>query len=99
MGDRLNVGGDLEEKFKKFGPLADILTDISNRCVEINEFNRNSAGHDEIGKTYHENVDKPTADLVKLFTLVSSEVELLGIKGRLSSRILHNAGEDAKNQV
>ncbi|MEV8095068.1 hypothetical protein [Kitasatospora sp. NPDC085879] len=99
MGEHLSVSGDLEEKFKKFGPLADILTDISNRCVEINAFNRNSAGHDDIGKTYHENVDRPTVDLVKLFTLVSSEVERLGVTGRLGSRILHNAGEDATHQV
>ncbi|MEU1285411.1 hypothetical protein [Kitasatospora sp. NPDC005856] len=96
MGNQLNIGADLDAKFKKFEPLSDILDDIGRRCDEINTFNKESAGNDEIGKTYHENVDSATVDLVKLFATVSTEVEKLGLKGRRTSLILHNADEDAR---
>ncbi|MFF4380815.1 hypothetical protein [Kitasatospora sp. NPDC001547] len=99
MGDRLNVGADLDAKFKKFEPLSEILGDIGARCDEINLFNKESAGNDEIGKTYHENVDGATADLVKLFKTVSTEVEKLGLKGRRTSVMLHNADEDARRHA
>ncbi|MFE7527468.1 hypothetical protein ACFU7Y_17365 [Kitasatospora sp. NPDC057542] len=99
MAEQLNVGADLDAKFKKFAPLSDILDDIGRRCDEINTFNKESAGNDEIGKTYHENVDSATVDLVKLFATVSTEVEKLGLKGRRTSLILHNADEDARRHA
>ncbi|MEU3570044.1 hypothetical protein AB0E96_16715 [Kitasatospora sp. NPDC036755] len=97
MADQLNVGGDMEAKFKKFAPLADIILDIQDRSGNINDANTDAAGNDEIGKTYHDNVDSATADLVKLFNTVGTEVEKLGVKGRRSIRILHSADEDAKH--
>ncbi|MFD4656760.1 hypothetical protein ACFWP2_14170 [Kitasatospora sp. NPDC058444] len=99
MGNQLNIGADLDAKFKKFAPLSDILDDIGRRCDEINTFNKESAGNDEIGKTYHENVDSATVDLVKLLATVGDEVEKLGLKGRRTSLILHNADEDARRHA
>ncbi|MFJ9443428.1 hypothetical protein ACIRRH_16375 [Kitasatospora sp. NPDC101235] len=99
MAEQLNASADLENKFKKFERVSEILDDIGRRSDEINTFNKESAGNDEIGKTYHENVDSATVDLVKLFATVSTEVEKLGLKGRRTSVMLHNADEDAKRQV
>ncbi|MBD0671490.1 hypothetical protein ACIQOW_14300 [Kitasatospora sp. NPDC091335] len=99
MAEQLNASADLQNKFKRFARVSEILDDIGRRTDEINTFNKESAGHDEIGKTYHDNVDGATADLFRLFRQVSTEVEKLGLKGQRTSVILQNAEDDAKGQV
>ncbi|MFF3004957.1 hypothetical protein ACFVTF_19360 [Kitasatospora sp. NPDC057940] len=94
---QLTAMADLKEKFAKFGPLSDTIEEVRRWTDEINEFNKTSAGNDDIGKEYHKNVDGPTADLDDLFKKVRDKVEGAGTKGQRTSEMLKNADEEARN--
>ncbi|MET8541613.1 hypothetical protein ABZW03_13305 [Kitasatospora sp. NPDC004799] len=91
----LTALSDLTDKFSKYPELSDLFKELESRTREINEYNKNSAGNDEIGKTYHENVDEPTTSITGLFKKVRATVESAGQAGKNTSTILNNADEDA----
>ncbi|MFD5434066.1 hypothetical protein ACFWJ4_18165 [Kitasatospora sp. NPDC127067] len=94
---KLTALSDLTDKFSKYPELSDLFHEFEVKTGEINEYNKNSAGHDEIGTTYHDNVDEPTTSITELFKKVRKTVESAGRGGTNTSNILNDADQDAKN--
>ncbi|MFJ9693897.1 hypothetical protein [Kitasatospora sp. NPDC101183] len=99
MAEDLTALSDLEAKFSKFHEMSDLISTIKGKTDEINRYNKSSAGNDEIGKQYHENVDKPTDGVIKLFAKVSEVLDSAGQGGKNASRILGEADHDAAGQA
>jgi len=95
VGEQLTSLEDLKAKFGKYPELADLFKEIEAKIREINEYNKNSAGHDQLGKTYHENVDEATATLTELFKKVWQAVENAGQGGQNTADILNNGDDQA----
>ncbi|GAB7186957.1 hypothetical protein ATKI12_6788 [Kitasatospora sp. Ki12] len=95
MAEKLTALSDLIHKFAKYPELADLFKEIQAKTTEINEFNKNSAGHDELGKTYHENVDEPTTTITELFAKVQHTVDTAGKGGKNTSQIMNDADHEA----
>ncbi|WP_031069275.1 hypothetical protein [Streptomyces sp. NRRL WC-3742] len=99
MAEELKALSDLESKFAKFHEMSDLITLIKGKTDEINRYNKSSAGNDDIGKQYHENVDRPTEGVIKLFSRVSEVLDSAGQGGRNASQILNDADHDASGQA
>lgn len=99
MAEKLTKLEDLKTRFAQFGEMTDLIARIRKRADEINDYNINSAGHDEIGKEYHKNADEPTKGLLDLFASVEKEVGDISVNGQNTTTILDNADEEAKKQV
>ncbi|MEU9041658.1 MULTISPECIES: hypothetical protein [unclassified Kitasatospora] len=99
MAEKLTALSDLKDKFGKYPQLADLFTDIETWTGQINLYNKESAGNDEIGKKYHENVDAPTESIIKLLKSVRSTVESAGTGGTNTANILNDADHEAGNSV
>ncbi|MCU7825980.1 hypothetical protein [Kitasatospora sp. DSM 101779] len=93
MGDRLTSLEDLKSKFAKYPELADLFKEIEAKTREINQYNKSSAGNDDLGKTYHQQVDEPTSIITELFKKVQQAVENAGQGGKNTADIL-NDGDD-----
>ncbi|WP_035792361.1 hypothetical protein [Kitasatospora mediocidica] len=99
MAEKLVALADLKNAFSHFGAMSDTVDRMLKNTDQINLYNKGAAGTDEIGQTYHSQVDKPTADLTSLLKQVRDTVDNLGQQGQNTSDLLHNADENAKNQA
>lgn len=99
MAEKLTALSDLESKFSKFHEMSDLISTIKGKTDEINKYNKSSAGNDEIGKQYHENVDKPTEGIIKLFAKVSEVLDSAGQGGKAAAKIFNDADHDASAQA
>ncbi|KAB1140912.1 hypothetical protein F7R91_34275 [Streptomyces luteolifulvus] len=98
MADDLKVLSDLKNKFAHYDDYQRCLTDLSRAIIQINKINKESAGQDEIGKTYHQQVDKPTVSLTETLDYVNKRLGLVVDAGHKTADIMANADEEAGNQ-
>ncbi|MDH6143817.1 MULTISPECIES: hypothetical protein [Kitasatospora] len=94
MADQFTALSDLKSAFGKFGDMSDLLDRMRGRVDEINAFNKNAAGDDDIGKQYHQTVDKPTADLTDLLDGVRKAIDKVGQHGQDSTDQFNSADQD-----
>lgn len=99
MAEKLTALADLKKAFNEFGAMSDLIDTMRNKADEINQFNKGAAGDDELGKTYHSQVDQPTTDLTTLLKQVRDAVDNVGQQGQNASNILDNADQNAKDQA
>ncbi|MFE2012639.1 hypothetical protein [Streptomyces sp. NPDC059491] len=95
MADDLKVLSDLKNKFAHYDDYTRCLTDLSRAIVEINRINKESAGQDEIGKTYHQQVDRPTENLTATLEYVNKRLGMVVEAGNKTSDIMAKSDEEA----
>ncbi|MEW1700847.1 hypothetical protein ACIQCR_32960 [Streptomyces sp. NPDC093249] len=99
MADDLKVLSDLKSKFAHYEDYQRCLTDLSRAIVEINRINKESAGQDEIGKTYHQQVDKPTENLTETLAYLSKRLGAVTDAGKETSDTMAKSDEEAGAQA
>ncbi|MFI5620553.1 hypothetical protein [Streptomyces sp. NPDC051567] len=99
MADDLKVLSDLKNKFAHYEDYQRCLTDLSRAIVEINRINKESAGQDEIGKTYHQQVDKPTENLTETLAYLSKRLGAVTDAGKETSDTMAKSDEEAGSQA
>ncbi|MFD9335096.1 hypothetical protein ACFWBF_11925 [Streptomyces sp. NPDC060028] len=92
---KLKSLADLKGKFAHYEDYEAKLHDLSLRIAEINRLNKDSAGHDAIGKKYHEVVDKPTDNLTATVKYIGKSLGRVTTAGKDSKDITDKADEDA----
>ncbi|GAB2715013.1 hypothetical protein [Kitasatospora kifunensis] len=91
---------DLKSAFGKLGDDSSALLDAMRVKVdEINKFNKDSAGTDDIGKQYHQTVDQPTKDLTDLLGQVRDAFDNAGKNGQDASDLFNSTDQDLTNHV
>ncbi|WP_327066510.1 hypothetical protein OG500_11840 [Kitasatospora sp. NBC_01250] len=98
MANRLSALSDLQG-FSKFGDASDILKRMQKKVDEINKYNKDSAGNDDIGKQYHQTVDQPTSDLTDLLGQVSDALEKVRQSGKSTSDLFNSSDQDLADNV
>ncbi|MCX4745829.1 hypothetical protein OG455_09880 [Kitasatospora sp. NBC_01287] len=93
MGN-LTALSDLKTKFVQFGNMSDLLNSMLDQVNQINEFNKNSAGSDDIGKQYHATVDQPTKDLTDLLTQARTTIDKAVDGGTQTTALFDNTDQD-----
>lgn len=99
MADDLKVLGDLKGKFQYYDEYKRCLTDLSRTIVEINRINKESAGQDEIGKTYHQQVDGPTENLTETLAYITKRLGTVVDAGNETSDEMKKSDEEAGSQA
>ncbi|TYC70450.1 hypothetical protein [Streptomyces sp. CB01881] len=99
MAKQLTAMSDLYAAFAKFPELSALVDLMGTRADAIDGFNRDSAGNDDIGKTYHKNADAPTQILHSLIKGVRNTLNSAGTSGQHAAALFDNANEDANSVV
>ncbi|WP_435972360.1 hypothetical protein [Streptomyces sp. Qhu_M48] len=99
MADELKVLSDLKSKFAHYDDYQRCLTDLSRAIVEINRINKESAGKDEIGTAYHQQVDKPTENLTETLAYISKRLGTVVEAGNETSDTMAKSDEEAGAQA
>ena len=86
---------DLKTKFSHFQDMADTLAEVNKAIDDINTRNKDAAGNDQIGQSYHSQVDKPTKDLTHLVGQTADVLNGTAIAGQNTSTQLTNADQHA----
>lgn len=94
MAKRLMALSDLKQAFAKFEDMSRLIDDMRRNADEINKYNKSSAGDDDIGQTYHSNVDVPTKNLTELLGTVRTRVDSIGVTGQKTSDEFQNADQN-----
>ncbi|WP_035841680.1 hypothetical protein [Kitasatospora azatica] len=97
MAERFTALSELKTAFGKFGEMSDLLDRMRGKVGEINKFNKDSAGQDDIGKQYHQTVDRPTKDLTDLLTQVRESVDKVGENGKDATDQFTNTDQNLKD--
>ncbi|MGW5848689.1 hypothetical protein ACWFQ8_12180 [Streptomyces sp. NPDC055254] len=98
-GNTLRVLSDLKNKFAHYDDYQRCLSEINRMIVEINRINKESAGQDEIGKVYHQQVDKPTENLTETITYIRKRLGLVVEAGNETTETMGNADDEAGQHV
>ncbi|MFE4516334.1 hypothetical protein ACFRMQ_19305 [Kitasatospora sp. NPDC056783] len=72
---------ELKRRFAEFGRLSDLIDKVIADVRTVNDLNKKVGGDDEIGKQYHEQVDRATADLETLMSNIKDTVRKAGENG------------------
>jgi conjugal transfer/entry exclusion protein len=72
---------ELKKRFAEFGQLSDLIDKVITDVKTVNDLNKKVGGDDEIGKQYHEQVDKATKDLETLMSNIKDTVRQAGENG------------------
>ncbi|MFD3945158.1 hypothetical protein [Streptomyces sp. NPDC058579] len=99
MADELRVLSDLKNKFACYDDYERCLADLNKSIVEINRINKESAGQDTIGKTYHEQVDKPTENLTETLAYIRKRLGSVVVAGNDTVETMKNADDEAGQTV
>ncbi|MFE3501147.1 hypothetical protein [Kitasatospora sp. NPDC059160] len=86
-----------KEAFSNFEDVAALVKKIHGEVKDINEWNVQAGGGDDIGKQYHEKIDKPTADLTTLTGQIYNKIMAMSQHGKDTVDLLdatdeHNVG-------
>ncbi|MFJ6793205.1 hypothetical protein [Streptomyces sp. NPDC091268] len=92
---KLKSLSDLKGKFANYEDYEAKLQDLSLRIAEVNRLNKDSAGHDAIGKKYHEVVDKPTENLTSTVKYIGKSLGRVTTAGKDAKDITDKADEHA----
>ncbi|MDH6133268.1 hypothetical protein P3T37_002663 [Kitasatospora sp. MAA4] len=97
---KLTAMADLKAAFgAPFDDMSNLIDTMRTKANEITEFNKNSAGNDDLGKTYHKQVDDPTTNLDKLLQQVRDAVDNAGHQGQNTTDLLNAADQNAKDSA
>lgn len=99
MADQFTALADLKSAFGKFDDMSKLLDDMRGKVDEINKYNKDSAGSDDIGKQYHQTVDQPTSDLTDLLAQVRKAVDKVSAGGKNATDLFNNADQDLTDNV
>ncbi|MEE1788489.1 hypothetical protein PUR71_37155 [Streptomyces sp. SP17BM10] len=98
MGE-FKATAQLGSSFAELGSMKTLLDQMNTKIVQIGEYNRDSAGHDEIGKSYHETVDGPTKNLIELMDQVGQVVQKLSENGGNAAKLFTKTDDDLSTTV
>jgi hypothetical protein len=90
---------DLKSAFGNFDDMTALLSTMQLKVDEINTFNKNSAGQDDIGKQYHQTVDAPTKNITALLGQVRDAIDKVGIHGQQSTDLFNKTDQDNTDTV
>ncbi|MFB7614110.1 hypothetical protein [Kitasatospora sp. NPDC056181] len=99
MGDKLKKLSELKTVFAKWPEMADLVEKVKLEVDDINQRNVQGGGADEIGKQYHEKIDKPTEGLTLLVTQIREKLLKIGEDGQNAATLFDDANEHATNVV
>ncbi|MFD7904356.1 hypothetical protein ACFV4F_35185 [Kitasatospora sp. NPDC059722] len=98
MGE-FKATAELGGSFAQLGSMTTLLDQMNRRIGQIDKYNKNSAGHDEIGKSYHETVDGPTKNLIELMDQVGQVVQKLSENGGHAAKLFTKTDDDLSTTV
>ncbi|MEV7023946.1 hypothetical protein [Kitasatospora sp. NPDC093558] len=90
---------EMGSAFSKYPEMSALLLRMQGRVHEIDGFNTNSAGHDEIGNTYFETVNGPTKALLKMLGQVSAIADKAGHNGTVAAKLFVRTDDDLTTGV
>ncbi|MEV7601200.1 hypothetical protein AB0O91_27930 [Kitasatospora sp. NPDC089797] len=93
MGDTLRVQGDLTKAFSNFEDVSALVKKVAGEMNDIYEKNVRAGGGDDIGKQYHEKIDKPTEDLHTLTTDISAKIDAMAAHGKATVKLFHDTDQ------
>ncbi len=96
---KLTALQDLKKSFDNFDEMSKLIDDIRSKTDEIERYNKEAGGGDDLGKQYHSTVDGPSKNLSALFKKVRDTVDNAGKQGSDTSDLLNAADQNAKDQV
>ncbi|MFE0699689.1 hypothetical protein [Streptomyces sp. NPDC058872] len=99
MAKELKVLENLKDHFANYDAYVRCLSDLGVTIDKINKFNKDSAGTDTIGETYHQQVDEPTENLTETVKYVRQRLGLVTDAGKETSDVMNQADEDAGSQA
>ncbi|MFE9426017.1 hypothetical protein ACFYNO_24000 [Kitasatospora sp. NPDC006697] len=99
MAERFTALSDLKTAFSKFGDMSALIDEVHTKISDINDFNKKSAGDDDIGKQYHQTVDQPTRDLSDLVDQVRKAVAKVGENGKTAKDLFDSTDSDLTDQT
>lgn len=99
MAKALTALADLKSAFGDFGDTSIKIDEMNTKIDEINQYNVDAAGHDDLGTTYHGQIDAPTKTLTTLLKHVRDAVNSAGQQGQNASASLDAADQDNKDSV
>ncbi|GAA1988684.1 hypothetical protein [Kitasatospora viridis] len=99
MAERFTALADLKTAFAKFGDMSHLIDEMRGKVDEVNAFNKDAAGSDDIGKQYHQTVDQPTSDLTDLLTQVRKAVDKVGQNGQDAKDLFDKNDSDLKDST
>ncbi|MEU8926142.1 hypothetical protein AB0D10_35305 [Kitasatospora sp. NPDC048545] len=93
MANTLRKDEGLKAAFTNFDDVAALVEKINTEIVDINTKNVKAGGGDDIGKQYHEKIDKPTADLTGLTTQIRNKLKAMSAHGQGTADLFDAADE------
>ncbi|HEY5837233.1 hypothetical protein [Streptomyces sp.] len=96
MARKLKAPADLKKYFAEYETFQAKLKELHTLTTEINRYNKTSAGHDDIGKQYHDQVDKPTENLTDTVQYVANVLGMVKDGGDATVEQLDDADQDAE---
>jgi uncharacterized protein YoxC len=97
---RFLATSDLKSHFDTLkNEAASLLGDMQAKVKEINDFNTNAAGHDDIGKQYHSTVDDPTTSITTLLDQVRTALDKIGANGQDAADLFNKTDQDLTDSV
>ncbi|MEV4560476.1 hypothetical protein AB0K51_26255 [Kitasatospora sp. NPDC049285] len=98
MAKKLKALSDLKAYFGNYEDFEHRLKNLNTSIVHLNKLNKTSAGNDDIGKQYHQQVDKPTEDLTKTVGYIGTSLGRVGTAGKTTADQLQTADDDASKK-
>jgi hypothetical protein len=95
----LTALSDLKSAFGEFEPMSDLINTMQNYLDEITSYNKEAAGNDGIGQTYHQSVDTPTKNLTDLMKQVHDAVFAVGVNGQDTADAYNQADDEGTQLV
>ncbi|MBW5483109.1 hypothetical protein [Streptomyces bambusae] len=99
MAEELRVLSGLKNKFAHYEDYERCLAELNRSILEINRINKLSGGQDPIGKTYHEQVDKPTENLTQTVAYIRKRLGSVVEGGNETVNTMNNANEESGQVV
>ncbi|WP_030246978.1 hypothetical protein [Streptomyces sp. NRRL S-350] len=99
MARTLRKEEGLKQAFANFDDVAALIEKVNTEMEDINAKNVKAGGGDDIGKQYHEKIDKPTSDLYALTTQIRNKLKAMSAHGQGTADLLDAADEHGRELV
>ncbi|MFD5462941.1 hypothetical protein ACFWIQ_08935 [Kitasatospora sp. NPDC127059] len=93
MGDTLRLDADARKAFSNFEEVSALVEKISKEMEDIHTKNVKAGGGDDIGKQYHDKIDKPAEDLYGLTTSIKAKIDAMAKHGQDTVTLFHAADQ------
>lgn len=95
MAEKLTALSHLKTAFSDFDAMSKLVDDMRVKIDEINTYNKESAGSDDIGQNYHVAVDDQTKSITELMTDVRADLDHVAVAGQDTADEFTNADQNA----